>query len=56
MKAINTVHLIGGINGEWNAVEAFTTDHTGKAAGMIRLAGGPKNTIQNWLLTYAAFF
>lgn len=41
MEVLNTVDLIGSVNGESNTIEALATDNTSEAMRMIRTTGSP---------------
>lgn len=56
VKVVDAVDLVVGVNRERNAVQTFLAHDARETIRMIRLAGGTKNSFQNWLLTNAALF
>lgn len=55
MKTLNTVYLVGGVDGERNAVEALSADDAGEAGRMVRFAGCSQYPVENRSSADAAF-
>jgi len=53
VEIVNAMDLVRGVNSKWNSIEALFAHHAGETVWVIRLTGGPKDAIQDCLLTDA---
>lgn len=56
MKIRNAIDVVGGVDGERNAVEAFATNETGETGRMERTTRRSKDSLQDGLATGCALF
>lgn len=52
MKVLDAMNLIGCVDGERNAVQAFPADDAREAPRMVRLPGGPEDALEDRLLAH----